>query len=286
MLLKYSSALLCEGFAKMLEKVINNLFTEFLWPSWKHNSSYSVSPRPWLKTFTKVAKDSNIIPVKLAQALASSPSLLRIMLNSFKAEKSFPSSRDFAINIAFEISQPGFNTDLANLPELWRLRFFAVSVRAQWLVTIDNSYVLKSQFHTLNDCNPLDLLSDGTDCLPDLDPLLCNRDKLTKAFFNNYSSDHADTQVTVWLPDNNGYVATDSTAKVTIPICVDPSKGVDLGFFRKGFNYSTGRCKNRLWLKESRIDKNKAQESAEFEYSRLGRLTRHAFIQSHSTTPA
>ena len=270
----------------MLKKVIDNVFTQFLWPNWKHNSSHSVSPRPWLKTFKKVAKDSNIIPLKLAHTLACSPSLLRIMLNSFKVEQSFPSSRDFAINIAFEISQTGFNTDLSNLPELWRLRFFAVSVRAQWLMTIDNSYVLKSQFKTRHGCNPLDLLTDGTDCLPDLDQLLCNRDKLTKAFFNNYSSANADTEVTVWLPDNSGFVATDTSAKVTIPICVNPSKGVDLGFFRKGFNYSTGRCKNRLWLKESSIDKHQAQESAKFEYARLGRLTEHAFNHSGSTNAA
>ncbi|EPJ49265.1 MAG: hypothetical protein OFPI_25700 [Osedax symbiont Rs2] len=270
----------------MLKKVINNVFTEILWPNWKQNSSHSVSPRVWLKTFKKVAKDTNIIPLQLAQTLASSPSLLRIMLNSFKSKENFPSSRDFAINIAFEISQAGFATDLRSLPELWRLRFFAVTVRAQWLTTIDNSFVLKLRFKTLHGCNPLDLITDGADCLPDLDQLLCNRDKLTKAFFNNYSSADADTEVTVWLPDNSGYVATDTSAKVTIPICVNPSKGVDLGFFRQGFNYSTGRCKNRLWLKDSSIDQRQAQESARFEYASLSRLTRRAFNHSGSTNAA
>ncbi|MCJ8300160.1 MAG: hypothetical protein MJK13_14660 [Pseudomonadales bacterium] len=268
----------------MLEKVINHVFTELLWPNWKHNSSHSISPRPWFKTFIKVAKDTNIISVKLAQTLASSPSLLRIMLNSFKDGEHFPSSRDFAINIAFEISQPGFNADLPNLPELWRLRFFAVSVRAQWLKTIDSSYILKSQFQTLNHCNPVDLINDGGDCLPDLDNLLCNRDKLTKAYFANYGRDQAGTEVTVWLPDNTGYVATDVENNVTIPICVNPTQGVDLGFFRQGFNYSTGRSKNRLWLKESSIDKHQALESASFEYASFGRLAKDAFVHPRTTS--
>ncbi|MEH6445729.1 MAG: hypothetical protein V7784_17685 [Oceanospirillaceae bacterium] len=270
----------------MFNKVANDVFLQIIFPNWKKSSSYAISPRPWLRAFTKVARDTNIISVKLATSLASSPSLLRVLLNSFSLDKAFASSKEFAINIAFEISQPNFNIELSDLPELWRLREFSTAVRLQWLNTIESSFILHSRFQTIHNISASQQAIDDTECSIVLDNMLCNRDQLTKAYFAYYNVDNATTQMTVWLPDNRRYVATDSCSGTTLSVLSDIEKGAELGFFRQNFDYSIGIANQRQWLQESSIDHLQALESAKFENLQLGHLSNHIVWKRHSMQTA
>ncbi|MFT5708190.1 MAG: hypothetical protein ACI9ES_002492 [Oceanospirillaceae bacterium] len=259
----------------MFNKVANDVFLQIIFPNWKRSASYSISPRPWLRAFTTVARDTNIISVKLATSLASSPSLLRVLLNSFSSDKTFASAKEFAINIAFEISQPNFTIELSDLPELWRLREFATAVRLQWLNTIETSFIFNSRFQSIHNISTRQQSMDDTDCSIALDNMLCNRDQLTREYFAYYNVDNATTQMTVWLPDSKGYVATDSCSSITLSVLSDIEKGAELGFFRQNFDYSIGIANQRQWLQESSIDRLQALESAKFENLQLGHLSKH-----------
>ncbi len=261
----------------MLNKVANDVFSQIIMPNWKRSASYGISPRPWLKTFIKVAKETNTLSVSLAASLAASPSLLRLMLKSFTQHKAFPSVNEIAINITFEISQPQFITKIEDLPELWRLKAFSSALRVQWLKHISQSFVLNSQFINLHQHSPKQLIKQNSDLSPLLDSTLCHSDKLAKAYFKNYDCDKTLTQVTVWLANNNGDVGSESCLQASLKVSINPDKGVELGFFRQGYDYSICHSQQLQWLQESSIDRARALESAKFENLQLGHFTKHVF---------
>lgn len=168
--------------------VINNVLNSIVrraWPNWNRISVKAVSPGLWRKTFVKAASDTQIISVPLARELAKSQSLLYLMLNSFSKDRSFPSAKDFAIHIAFEINQEGSAAKLVECPQLWHLRAFAEAVRKQWIMAIESHFILKQQFSALFPNTIEQLKHSGHRCLANLDVVLCHRGKLTKAFFAN-----------------------------------------------------------------------------------------------------
>ncbi len=261
----------------MLNKVANDVFLQIIMPNWKRSASYGISPRPWLKTFTKVARDTNTLSVNLAASLAASPSLLRILLNSFSHKKAFPTVNDIIINLAFEMSQPSFIKKLEELPELWRLKAFASALRTQWLEHIDQSFVLNSQFINIHKRSPKQLIEQDFDASPLLDSTLCNTEKLAHAYFKSYACDRALTQVTVWFASKSNNCEVKECPPTTIKVSINPDKGVELGFFRQDYDYSIGQSNQLQWLQESSLDRSKALESARFENLQLGHLTKHVF---------
>jgi hypothetical protein len=261
----------------MLNKVANDVFLQIIMPNWKRSAFYGISPRPWLKTFTKVAKETNTLPVSLAASLAASPSFLRVLLNCFSKKKSFPTVKEITINIAFELSQPLFVTRLEELPELWRLKVFASALRKQWLEHIDQSFVLNSQFINVHKRSPKQLIDQGGDLSSLLDSTLCNSEKLATAYFQSYACDKVLAQVTVWLDSNNTSANASTLSQASLNVSINPDKGAELGFFRQGFDYSIGQSHQQQWLQKSSLDRSKALESAEFENLQLGHLTEHVF---------
>ncbi|NQZ30879.1 MAG: hypothetical protein HRU06_06370 [Oceanospirillaceae bacterium] len=173
----------------MFDKVASDVFDQLIWPNWHKNINNGSCPRIWQRTFIKVAKESNIIPVDLASKLAGSPPLLALMIKSFDQQPEFPAARCFAVAIAYEMSQEHFHCDVRQLPELWRLRFFSSAIRAQWLDTIEGSFVLKKRFIQQYKSQPIDMLDINADCPPELDLLLCDSNALYTAYFREcYSS--------------------------------------------------------------------------------------------------
>lgn len=167
----------------MLSKVASDIFNQVIQPKWQKSINSSDSPRLWHKSFLKVAKESHVISVEIAAQLASSPSLLRLMVSSLEQGSPFPSAQRFAVNIAYEMSQDEFGCDIEQMPELWRLRIFASTVRSQWLVSIESSFFLKNKFMDLFDCLPAQLLNVDAECPPELDMLLCDTKALSAAYY-------------------------------------------------------------------------------------------------------
>ena len=174
----------------MFNKVASDVFDQFIWPNWHKHNKWITSPRLWHKSFIKAAKESNIISVELASQLANRPPLLRLMMNSFDQHTKFPSAQAFAIIIAFDMSQDDFDCDVNQIPELWRLRSFASSVRAQWLETIENSFLLKQKFYQIYQCYPAKIINSESDCPPELDFLLCDDNALSIAYMTEQDAYH------------------------------------------------------------------------------------------------
>lgn len=176
----------------MFDKVASDLFDQLIWPNWQKNIGNGISPKIWQKAFIKVAKESSIISIDLANKLATSTPLLNLMNKSFDNNSQFPSAHAFAVSIAYEMSQDHFDCDVKQLPELWRLRFFASAIRAQWLESIESSFLLKKRFIQIHNSQPIYLLDVNADCPPELDLLLCDANALNSAYFRTcYSNNTA-----------------------------------------------------------------------------------------------
>ena len=89
----------------MLGKILNKIFTDVLWPKWLGFISKSNSPKIWKKVFCTTAIQTNTFSKKLAEEISKSPSVVRLMLNTFKPDRKFLSAEDYAISIAYELIQ-------------------------------------------------------------------------------------------------------------------------------------------------------------------------------------
>jgi len=183
----------------MLSKVASDIFNQIVQPHWNRSVNSAQRLRLWHKSFIKVAKESNIIDADLASSLSSSHSLLSLMHSSFDKDQQFPSAQLFAINIAYEMSLDSFDCDLDQIPELWRLRFFASAVRFQWLVSIENSFFLKNTFMDLHHCQPVEYHNIDSECPAELDLLMCDSKALACAF---HKGNQLDSYAASYTNDN------------------------------------------------------------------------------------
>jgi len=175
----------------MFSKVASDIINQFIQPHWNNSVNSAQSLRLWHKSFIKVAKESNIIDVDLAASLSSSHSMLSLMHSSFDKDQQFPSAQLFAINIAYEMSQDSFDCDLDQIPELWRLRFFASAVRFQWLVSIENNSFLKNTFMDLHHSQPVEYHNVDSECPAALDLLMCDSKALAYAYHKGNQFDNS-----------------------------------------------------------------------------------------------
>lgn len=259
----------------MLEKLLDKIFMSFMWPQWIKISSTLKSPNAWKSVFKKISNDSNILPEKIALQIASTPSVLRLMLNSFKPDRNFPTAQDFAVSIMFEIYHDYFLYEEGKELELWQIRNFASAVRNEWLNTINDSIILKTRFKYLRDQHPSEFINKDANCLPDLDTILSDKTKLRRKYFQSFATSNATEEVIVWLPDNNGTVHWDLTNRIIVKVPLNSSLGADFGFFRVGFDYSLyDTYQETQWLQISYRDHKRALETANFGNRNIGNETK------------
>jgi hypothetical protein len=260
----------------MLEKLLDKIFMTFMWPQWIKIASKLKSPNEWNKVFKKISNDSNILPENIALKIASAPSILRLMLNSFKPDRNFPTAKDFAVSIMFEIYHNYNLYEDGNDLQLWQIRNFASAVRNEWLNTINDSIILKTRLKYLRDKHPSDFINNDANCLPELDSILKDKNKLREEYFKSFTTSDATEEVLVWLPDSEGVVHWDLKNRIIVKVPLNSSLGADFGFFRVGFDYSLyDTYQDTQWLQSSYRDSKRALETANFGNRNIGNKTKN-----------
>lgn len=260
----------------MFGKILNKVFTDVLWPKWLGFVSKSDSPKIWKGVFKKSAETTNTIPLKLAVQLSSAPSVVRLMLSTFKPDRNVPTAKDFAISIAFELTQQDFHFNTDQSVKNWQIRNFASTVRREWLSVINESPVLKSRFRDVRDKHPSEFISESAECTPELDSVLNDKTELRKSYFNSYSTPDATEKVIVWLPNQHGVVRWSLEERVIVEVGLNAALGADLGFFRVGHDYSLYDTSDKVeWLSVAYRDDKRALETMDFGSRRVGVTTKH-----------
>ncbi|MGP9808650.1 hypothetical protein ACT3TQ_09960 [Halomonas sp. AOP12-C2-37] len=260
----------------MFGKVVSKIFTDILWPKWLGFVSKSDSPKIWKKVFRESADKTSTIPVSLAIDISSAPSVVRLMLNTFKPDRSMPTAKDFALSIAFELSYKDWGLNVGQEVKAWQIRNFASTVRKEWLSAINESPVLKSRLKDVRDKHPSGFLSESAECTPALDPILIDKTELKKSFFKTYNTPDATEKITVWLPGEHGAVRWSPEERITVEVELNASFGADLGFFRIGHDYSLYDTSEKAeWLRAAYRDDKRALETMDFGYRSVGVRTKN-----------
>lgn len=260
----------------MIGKILNKVFTDVFWPKWLGFVSKSDSPKIWKHVFKTSAEATNTIPSDLAVRLSSSPSVVRLMLSTFKPDRNVPTAKDFAISIAFELEQQDYHFNTDQKVKDWQIRNFAATVRRDWLSVINESPVLKSRFKDVRDKHPSEFLSVSAECTPELDSVLNDKTELKKSFFLSYSTPDATEIVIVWLPGKCGAVRRSPEERITVEVGLNAALGADLGFFRMGHDYSLHDTSDNIeWLSVAYRDDKNVLETMSFGFRSVGVKTKH-----------
>lgn len=271
-----TQALAIQRESTMIGKILNKVFTDVLWPKWLGFVSKSDSPKVWKRVFNKSSKNTNTIPTDLAIKLSKAPSVVRLMLNTFKPDRTVPTAQDFAISIAFELAQQDYHFNTEERVENWQIRNFASTLRREWLAVINENPVLKSRLKDVRDKHPSEFLAESAACTPELDEILSNKTELKKSFFRTYNTPDATEKVIVWLPGEHGSVKWSLEERITVEVGLNASLGADLGFFRMGQDYSLYDTSDKVeWLSIAYRDDKRALETMEFGHRNVGVRTDH-----------
>ena len=260
----------------MISSVIDLIFKEMFWRKWLKYFSISKSPKIWEKIFSKTAKKTHTIPPVLAVKLSSCPSIVKLMLNTFKPDREVPSAEDFAINIYFELNHKDNLLNNSETISTWRVRNFASSVRQAWLLEINNNLVLKSHFQDVRNNHPSNFMTNSASCSSQFDTILNDRIEVRKKYFQNFSTPDATEKIIVWLPNSSNYVEYDSSDRINVEVNLNASVGADIGFCRTGYDYSLRRDNvDDEWLQVACRDNKEAVETMQFKSISIGRLTKN-----------
>lgn len=260
----------------MLNSISDLIFKEVIWRHWLKFISASKSPRTWKRIFEETAIKTDTVPPHIAVKLSSCPSVMKLMLDTFKPERNVPSAEDFAISIYFELSHKDYLiSEFTQIP-LCKIRNFASSVRQGWLLAINNSFVLKTCLKEVRDKHPSDFMNNSASCPPIFETVLNDGIEFRKCYFMNYSTPDATEKIIVWLPSPSGYVEYDPNHRINVEVNLNASVGADIGFFRSGYDYSLRRLNgDDEWLQVACRDDKFALETMQFKSLTIGRLTKN-----------
>ncbi|SDU24754.1 hypothetical protein SAMN05216296_2637 [Pseudomonas pohangensis] len=254
----------------LVSKAMSSIASALFEPILKFVWGRAYTQHLWKDCF-KVAAKSSDFDQDLAVHLASAPALERLMINTFKADRSVPSASDFAIAILFELLDRGENSNSQFSPD--QIRHLAVGIRRHWLNGIINSSALQKRFVSIRDLHPAKLIGLDASCLNDENRLLGDYKEIVKRYFSSFSTSDSTETVRVWLPDEEGVVHYDECLRRFVEVKLNTSVGADRGFFRAGFDYSIERTGDRLHV--CFLNTKTSMESGHFGRYSVGRATSH-----------
>lgn len=224
-------------------KLLSPILKVTLAPIWRILVGYFAPGLLWTSCFRRAAISANVDP-KLALVFAKSPSLKRLMINTFKSDRSVPTATDFAVSLLFELHE----LDLAasERPSSANIRHFAVDARRAWINGLINNAILRTRFQSIRDEHPAKSIAVNSSCLDAQSLNLDDLKALRCWYFKSFSVPDATEVVCVWLPDHEGIVHYDAQKSHRIEVALNTSTGADRGFFRVGYDYSIKRTGDHL----------------------------------------
>ena len=220
----------------------------------------------WKQSFRAAAALTPEIPAGLAARLSRADALCvyRFLGNTFKPEKRFPTAKDFAFAVGYEL-----RLDCVDL-EPHVIRKFAVNARREWCKALNSRTLLKYYLKERRDIHPASLINTDASCGDDLDPVLRDGVALRCALFESYSEPAGEDEARVWLPDEHGTVEKSEERRITVSVMLHSAQGTDLGFFRVCNDYSLVRGGKDIWLTRCFHNEKLGAETAEFQGYNLG----------------
>lgn len=202
----------------------------------------------WSNIFKKAAGNVDSEALKpFYRVLSKKPGLLRFFSRVFEKDASFPSTKDFAVSLAFELKEMG-----VPIQDI-RLVTFGHFLRSM----LSASFALK--FHNFIFSENWGFNPDMTDELAnELVSIFQNPIELNRHYFKSYGSESGKDQINVYLPNERGSVQISDGLMERINL--DRLKGVEPGFFRLGFEYALYKNPTEIYSLQSAHRGNNKRE--------------------------
>lgn len=227
------------------------------------------SPRYWKSAFDSAARLTPEVPPELALYLSQSEtrSLIRFLVNTFKPEKKFPSAKDFAISIGYELLQHSISI------KPYIIRKFAANVRREWCKSLNSHPIMKYYLKERRDIHPASIINHDASCDESLDIILSDVVRLRCEYIRAYSEPDGTDEVQVWIQNAEDYVDRSDDGRIIVPVKLHSAQGADFGFFRVWNDYSLIREGEHRWLEVCYHNRKLGAETAEFQGYSLGEIS-------------
>lgn len=206
------------------------------------------------QSFSLADKKIRILSEDTVSKLADSYSILGI-LQQFKNNQEIPSVNLLAIRIAFELR----NTQLKNKAEAQNINY---SHLIRELANTVYGTLLEKLFEQELFTNVVSESERSYD--PEIDLILSNRFRLSKAFFESYSNSKGPYKIIIHLQNEEKPWVT-YEEKDSIIVSVDNYLSYKYGLFQQGYDYQIiYQDKTTAWLKAAYLDRETSSEIAVF----------------------
>lgn len=149
---------------------------------------------------------------------------------------------------------------------------YAVAIYKQWHKELLENEILRERYERISE-HPVKKfpLKLDSNIESDLLDILNNKTIIRQEFFKSYSMKEWESNETiiVYLPNDLGFI--DWSSKFCIEVKVNAYEGIDLGFFRVGYDYNILPNNSGAWYVS--ISKNKRKEAVNFFDSTIGKTT-------------
>lgn len=214
----------------------------------------------WTNSFEKAVELSDSFANGFGKELSSHRAIMRYFYATFDPASSMSKLDNFIISLGLEF----LDYQLELPPEV--IIGFGSAIMKNWKRELYSDKVLKQKIQD-KDCD-----IQNIDCIYNLNELkqiLANKQELRKNFFKEYEHNDGYKKIRIWLPrPDESWIRWEIEHSVDINI--NPMIGMDLGFFRLGYDYSLFYKGEEDKLKFASITESKTKETGEFKYSNIG----------------
>lgn len=252
-----------ENIDKVLEKIMDekkDKIMEYLYGQ--------AVPSAWQKIFIDSSIGSISIERDFADYIKGSRTLRRLYFLTFDRDNIFPSFKDFSVSIGMEVLDRGIRCSADSIIQ------FSAELQRQWVNTLMNDEALKSNLDSINKSIPSQAFVSESD-IKSICSILNNKDLLRKEFFQSFSKENCKEFIRVWLPNSHGYISRNDSTHVDIK--VNMICGLELGFFRVGYQYELFIDDKSEYLHLASFTPQGDRESARFSGRDIGVVTNSIF---------
>jgi hypothetical protein len=211
--------------------------------------------RAWDDSFDKAAEDMGLREDNFKVLLSTQRAMKRHYYRTFSPILNQIDAENFIIAIAVELQYPGVKYESDFIID------YGYAVFKNWVQKINKNSFMQRKI----EIHGREIPNTNADVnFNELKKVLENKDQLLKRYFSSYELQNSDCKVRVWLP-KPGESWIEKNKEHSVVLDINLTEGVELGFFRTGFDYTSLITEEQKNLKCAYIGNKKSREIGCFD---------------------
>lgn len=243
----------------MYEKILGSCFDVLCMPKLSAWLTESAIRSLWYSTLVETSKIIPVAPKDTLRSIAKKNGMLRLQ-NRLMCANPTPYDIDlFCITLAYELIEQGRNIPPGELIQ------FSNHFSREYLNSLSKEKVTRDYLDQRCGLKITDLLKKSLSVSPACALSLHNNDNIRKSYFESYNTPGAPDEVLIWLPGSDGVTVNYELKHANIyKVCINCVRGVEVGFFKRGVEYSKTTDLEKSKLNKVLYCKKRRLESGAF----------------------